>query len=711
LTDAWNFDGAPPTDDAHSAVTLVEGSTFCLSAPNGDISPGTIHGLFFRDTRILSRWELRIDGRSLDPLVVQHEAPFSATFVCRTPPRAGRADSTLLVVRRRYVGDGMREDVVIENLSNEAAGCTVTLLADSDFADLFEVKENRVSGGVGRISTQVADGLLADYRWMGQSRGVRVSAEPAPEYGPGLVSFQVVVPARGSWSATIQVQAAVNDVLLPGRYAPGQPVSRPEQLLSAWREQGPVFSEGPAGVLGTFQQSQEDLGVLRIFDHDHPDRVAVAAGAPWFMSLFGRDSLLSAWMALPIDLRLAVGTLQTLAGYQGEAVNPMTEEQPGRIMHEMRTGMQTALALGGAKVYFGTADATPLFVMLLDEVRRWGAPAEEVAALLPAADRALAWIAEYGDADGDGFVEYRRATDRGLVNQGWKDSGDGVNFASGRLADTPIALCEVQAYTYAAYHARARLALAEGDDQQAQEWSGRADKLRSAFNSAFWLPDREYFAIALDGDKRPVDALASNMGHCLWTGIVDDDKAAAVAAHLLSPEMFSGWGIRTLATSMGAYNPMSYHNGSVWPHDNAVAVAGLMRYGFVDEAQKVALAILDAAEAFGGRLPELFCGFDRDRFNAPVGYPTSCSPQAWAAATPFHLLRSLLRLEPSLPEGRLTLSPVLPESLLPLRIDRLRIGDGVLSLDLRTEGNSIRQAPDGLIVQLGAGAGAPRAGR
>jgi glycogen debranching enzyme len=325
LTDAWNFDGAPPTDDAHSAVTLVEGSTFCLSAPNGDISPGTIHGLFFRDTRILSRWELRIDGRSLDPLVVQHEAPFSATFVCRTPPRAGRADSTLLVVRRRYVGDGMREDVVIENLSNEAAGCTVTLLADSDFADLFEVKENRVSGGVGRISTQVADGLFADYRWMGQSRGVRVSAEPAPEYGPGLVSFQVVVPARGSWSATIQVQAAVNDVLLPGRYAPGQPASRPEQLLSAWREQGPVFSEGPAGVLGTLQQSQEDLGVLRIFDHDHPDRVAVAAGAPWFMSLFGRDSLLSAWMALPIDLRLAVGTLQTLAGYQGEAVNPMTE--------------------------------------------------------------------------------------------------------------------------------------------------------------------------------------------------------------------------------------------------------------------------------------------------------------------------------------------------------------------------------------------------
>ena len=712
MTDAWNFDGAPPTDEAHSAVTLVEGSTFCIGAPNGDISPGTIQGLFFRDTRILSRWELRIDGRSPDPLVVQHEAPFSASFVCRTPPRAGRADSTLLVIRRRYVGDGMREDLVLENLSHEAAGCTITLLADFDFADLFEVKENRVGGGIGRLSTQIADGLLGDYRWMGHSRGVRVSAEPPPDYSPGLISFQVVVPARGTWEACLQVQAAVNDVLLPGRHACGQPVgvSRPDQLLSAWREQGPVFSEAPAPLLNTLTQSQEDLGVLRIFDHEHPERAAVAAGAPWFMSLFGRDSLLSAWMALPIDTRLAVGTLQTLAHYQGEADNPMTEEQPGRIMHEMRAGMQTSLALGGSNVYYGTADATSLFVMLLDEVWRWGAPAEEVMALLPHADRALAWIAEYGDVDGDGFVEYRRATDRGLVNQGWKDSGDGVNFRSGRLADPPIALCEVQGYTYAAYVARARLAHAEGNGEQAQEWTERAEKLKSAFNQAFWLEDRGYFAIALDGDKRPVDALASNMAHCLWTGIVDDDKAASVVAHLLSPEMFTGWGIRTLASSMGAYNPMSYHNGSVWPHDNAIAVSGLVRYGFVAEAQQVALAVLDAAEAFGGRLPELFCGFDRDRFTAPVQYPTSCSPQAWAAATPVHLLRSLLRLEPSLPEGRLTLSPVLPESLLPLRIDRLRIGDGVLSLDLRAEGNSIRQAPDGLIVQLGAG-NAPRAAR
>jgi glycogen debranching enzyme len=714
MTEQWTFGGMPPVEESHTTVTLVEGSTFCIGGANGDLHPSATHGLFFRDTRILSRWEIRVDGHPLQPLVVQRDDPFSAVFVCRTPPRPGHADSTLLVQRYRYVGDGMQEDLVIENLASEAAGCTVTVLVDADFADLFEVKENRVATRSGRIGVQVADGYHAEYRWMGRSRGVRVSADPVPEYMPNLLSFKVVVPARGRWEACLHVQASVNEVLVPTRLHAGEHggQSRPERQLTQWLEAGPVLSGGRPGLLTTLRQSQEDLGVLRIFDAEHPDRAAVAAGAPWFMSLFGRDSLLSAWMALPLDRQLAIGTLHTLARHQGETTDPLTEEQPGRIMHEMRSGMRTSLALGGGSVYYGTADATPLFVMLLDEVRRWGAAPEDVASLLPHADRALAWILSDGDSDGDGFVEYRRATDRGLANQGWKDSWDGVNFASGRLAEAPIALCEVQGYAYAAFQARARLAAADGDRDLAGDWSERASKLKSAFNHAFWLPDRGYYAIALDADKRPVDALASNMAHCLWSGIVDDDKAAAVAERLLSPEMFSGWGIRTLAATMGAYNPMSYHNGSVWPHDNAIAVAGLMRYGFVREAQIVALAVLDAAEAFGGRLPELFCGFDRRRFGSPVQYPTSCSPQAWAAATPVHLLRTLLRLEPSLPEGRLVLSPVLPEPLLPLRMERMRIGDGVLTLDVGAAGCSITQAPDGVIVQLAsAGGHDPRSDR
>ena len=296
--------------------------------------------------------------------------------------------------------------------------------------------------------------------------------------------------------------------------------------------------------------------------------------------------------------------------------------------------MDAARSLGGGSVYYGSIDSTPLFVMLLGELHLWGAEPADVAELLPAADRALDWIEQYGDRDGDGYVEYERATDRGLRNQGWKDSFDGVTFADGRIADTPIALAEVQGYAYAAYVARAEIAERAGDTGTAERWLDRAAALRVSFNRDFWLPEHGWFALGLDRDKRPIDSLASNIGHCLWTGIVDEDKAEPVAEHLLSPEMFTGWGVRTLASSMSAYNPMSYHNGSVWPHDNALIAAGLMRYGYVEHAQRIATGLLDAAARFGGRLPELFCGFDRTEFDAPVPYPTSCSPQAWAAASP-----------------------------------------------------------------------------
>jgi glycogen debranching enzyme len=714
MTAQWTFNGEPPVAGTGGDVTLVEGSTFCIGTPTGDLNPGSVHGLFFRDTRILSRWEVRVDGHPVQPLLVEQHDPFSALFVGRTAPRPGRADSTVLLRRHRYIGDGMREDLVLENLSAEAVGCTVIVLVDADFADLFEVKENRVAASTGRVATQATDSFRAEYRWMGHSRGVRVSAEPEPEYLPNVLSFEAVIPARGRWSACLQVQAVVDEVGVVGRHLCGEPLgqSRPDQVLTAWRQQIPILTGSRPGLRATLSRSQEDLGVLRIFDPEHPERVAVAAGAPWYMSLFGRDSLLSAWMALPIDRSLAIGTLQMLASYQGKASNPLTDEQPGRIMHERRSGLATGLMLGGSDVYYGTADATSLFVMLLEQAHRWGANPDEVAALLPHADRALDWILTDGDRDGDSFVEYRRATDRGLVNQGWKDSFDGVNFANGRLAEAPIALCEVQGYTYAAFGARSRLAAVGGNSEAAQLWAERAAKLKSAFNDAFWLPEQGYYAVALDGDKRPVDALASNMAHCLWTGIIDEEHAAAVVEHLVSPQMFTGWGIRTLASSMGAYNPMSYHNGSVWPHDNALAVDGMMRYGFVDAAQRVASGLLDAAEWFGGRLPELFCGFDRTQFANPVAYPTSCSPQAWAAATPIHLLRTLLRLEPDLPAGRLAVSPVVPESLLPLAIEQLQVGDGRLALTIDATGScSITHAPDGLIVQLAAGSGPRRAAR
>jgi glycogen debranching enzyme len=331
--------------------------------------------------------------------------------------------------------------------------------------------------------------------------------------------------------------------------------------------------------------------------------------------------------------------------------------------------------------------------VLLGEAWRWGLADVELEQLLPHADRALDWVTTHGDADEDGLVEYKRLTDRGLRNQGWKDSWDGINFADGRIAEPPIALCEVQGYVYAALHARASIARHQGDHAKADSLTRRAGDLKATFNQRFWLADRGWFAVGLDRDKTPIDALTSNVGHCLWTGIVDEDKAARVAEVLLSKEMFSGWGVRTLATTMGAYNPLSYHNGSVWPHDNAIAAAGLMRYGYVEEAQTIAEAILDAAQCFNGRLPELFTGIDRSMFPKPVPYPTSCSPQAWAAATPLLLLRSLLRFDPDLPRGELRIDPALPRAFPRLRINHLPLADTRLTVAAHGHRASIHGLP------------------
>src|SRR5438132_1488009 len=462
MAEPWTYASEVPHLGPSGTVTLVEGSAFCISGRSGDMAPNVPQGFFFRDTRFVSRLELRVNGHAPEPLAAESLDPFSATFVLRTRPRAGRADSPLVVFRHRYVGRGLREDIVIRNYGEEPAYCSLELLVDADFADLRAI------------------------------------------------------------------------------------VTR----------------------------SAEDLGALRIFDPDYPERAVVAAGAPWFMTLFGRDSLITAWMALLVDPDLALGVLQTLARFQGDKVDPRYDEEPGKILHEMRFGGAASLSLGGGQVYYGTADATPLFVMLLGELRRWGLAPELVDSLLPHADRALTWIEEYGDVDGDGYVEYQRSSDRGLANQGWKDSWDAVRFQDGRLAKAPIALCEVQAYVYSAYLARAFFALEADDERTWLHYRDKAHQLKAAFNRDFWLEDRGWFAMGLDGEKKPIDALASNMGHCLWTGIVDTDKASLVAERLLAPDMFSGWGIRTLSERAVGYNPMSYRVGSVWPHDNAILAPG-----------------------------------------------------------------------------------------------------------------------------------------
>jgi glycogen debranching enzyme len=709
----WTFEGAPATTGAPDGqVTLLDGTTFCISETSGDLRPGGAQGLFVRDTRLISRLELSINGHVPEPLAPQAREPFACTFLSRMPPLPGLADSTMLVSRDRLLDDGMREEITLRNMSGEPLPVTLRIGIGGDFADVFEVKEGRAHADQARVegmTVSVGEDAILLSRVVGAAeRGARIAGEHRPdaelEVSASQLTWHAVVPAHGSWSTTLQITPSLNGKDLVEYRSRAHPngerpaaadgerhaaAGGPEQRLADWRSQSPLLRASDPRLATVFAASTEDLGSLRIFDPEHADRMVIAAGAPWFMTLFGRDSLLTSWMLLPLDPSLALGTMRTLASLQGTKVSPATEEEPGKILHEMRAGMQASLWLGGSSVYYGTVDATPLFVMLLGELRRWGLDREIVDELLPHADRALDWIVNYGDRDGDGFIEYGRTTELGLANQGWKDSFDGVTFADGTMAEPPIALAEVQGYAYAAFLAKSHFCREREDTAGEALWADRAQDLKDRFNQAFWMPEKGYFALGLDGQKRQIDSLASNMGHCLWTGIVDAGKAGSVAKALTGPEMFSGYGIRTLGIGSAAFNPMSYHNGSIWPHDNAICAAGLMRYGFVEQAQQVFTGILEAAEAFGGRLPELFCGFDRAEFAEPVSYPTSCSPQAWASAAPFHLLRTLLRFDPSVPSGKLWCDPAIPSKFLPLRIDSLHVAGARVSVDVRDDGWSL----------------------
>ncbi|MEU7765186.1 glycogen debranching N-terminal domain-containing protein [Nocardia sp. NPDC049190] len=684
--------GEPAGFGGCGSVTLVEGGTFCLSNRHGDVEPGKPHGLFFRDARVLSRWELLVDGKPAEPLSVLSPEAFAARFVLRRPPQAGLADSTLLVVRERIVADGMHELLTLENMSREPTAVLLELHVDADFVDLFAVKEGR--GGHGRADLTVADGELVLHDHADRMRGISVSATVQPEVMPGTLVWRVIVPVGECWQTEIIAQPTLGNQRFQA-VAPGEHygVSAPGRKIEAWRDTATDIVASDPVLTRVLRRTESDLGALQIHDESGDGRPFVAAGAPWFMTLFGRDSLLTAWMALPLEVDLALGTLQQLAELQGQEVNPLTEEEPGRIMHEMRRGPAGGQVLGG-NIYYGTADATPLFVMLLAECHRWGAHPEAIRELLPAADAALRWITEYGDRDGDGFVEYRRATDRGLINQGWKDSYDGINDATGHIAKAPIALCEVQGYVHAALLARADLAEVFDDIRLAGRLRERAAELRGKFAEQFWLPERGWYAVALDGGKRQVDALTSNVAHCLWSGIASDEHAAELVMRLSGPEMDTGFGLRTLASNMGAYNPMSYHCGSVWPHDTAIAVAGLLRYrhlpGAVELATQLASGLLDAAASFDGRLPELFCGFPRSRFASPVPYPTSCSPQAWASAAPLLLVRAFLGLDPDVPNRTLTVRPQLPPTWGKVSLKALRLG--AITVDLDAEGDQITAA-------------------
>ena len=705
-------------------VTLVEGGSFCVSGPTGDIAEaraGAGHGLYVADRRLLSRLVMTVNGRPVEPIDHYHEDPAAVTFVGRasragegSDDGAGATTSTgddrpgddappggsgLVVVRRRTLDIGLRDQVELRNPGDEPSYVEVEVEVATDLATVGMVRAG--SPLPEPVAPEPGGAEILLVRGKGRARvGCRVTGTAGVAASDGTLRWEAIVPARSAWTLTLVVAPVVEGAeLVPGPLlAPDAPRSESARQLARWYRAVPRVASDHQALQSAVRRSARDLGSLRVLDPEYPGRAVVAAASPWHLALHGRDALLTSWMSLIVDPELALGTLETLARLQGKEVDERTEEEPGRILHRVRFGAAGfGSGAGSARpIGYGAVDTTPLFVMLLGELRRWGLAHEVVERLLPHADRALEWITLCGDRDGDGYVEYQRATDRGQRHQAWKDSASPVRFPDGTPARGPLALAEVQAYVYAAYRARAHFAVEAGEDDVARRWAARAADLRVAFNRDFWVDDG-WLALALDGDKVQVPALASNVGHCLWSGIVDEDKAAVLVKHLLSDDLFSGWGVRTLAGSATGFDPLAPHTGAVWPHDNALCVAGLVRYGFVDEAHRILLAQLDAADHDGGRLAVLG-GFDREDLAAPVRYPDACTTRAWSAAAPLLHLRSLLRLDPYVPQGKLWLSPVLPPVVRSLRVERIPLLGGTVTVAVDGDRVEVDDLPAGIEV-------------
>ena len=658
----------------HELCTCLRAPTVALSGADGQIREDGAQGLFSADIRLLSRAEVEVDGIELEPISGALRGADRAEFVAllRGLGDAG-PDPTVWLRRDRTVRpDGMDESFTIENASGSAIALTLMLCWAADLADIESVKAGVAACSVepGELTPAGVVFRTADVRATAQAPGADLTVNA----GQASARWRLEVPAREA----VTVRAAIT-VVDSGAAVIAAPdgaaaLALPADAGSPRRPGGPGRGGGsPArSTVGGLtvvaddrrvgrlvSQSLADLAALRMATPELPDDTFYAAGSPWYLTLFGRDSLWAARMGLPLGTAVAAGTLRTLAARQATSTDVATAAEPGKILHELRRSRRSLADPLLPPVYYGTVDATLLWIILLEQAWRWGLPEDVVAGLLPAAERGLRWMAESGDSDGDGFLEYADTSGRGLTNQGWKDSGDAVRFADGRIADGPVALAEVQGYAYQAALAGAGLLDALGRPG-AGRWREFAAELAGKFREKYWCADDlgSYPALALDGSKNRVDAPASNMGHLLQSGILSADESAAVADRLVGPDLSSGFGLRTMSAAAGGYSPLSYHCGSVWPHDTAIVVAGLSAAGFPAQAGVLTSGLLAAADAFDGRFPELYAGWSAEVTGVPVPYPAACRPQAWSAATALVLVQTLLGLQVDVPAGTLTLAPL-----------------------------------------------------
>ncbi len=705
-------------------ITLKDDQMFLVSDTAGEIKNGLEgHGLYFEDTRYLSNLELCINQQA--PQALNHNVDYniaatfhlSSPFVSQLQPVDSSISQTMTavahaisIIRKRQVQDGLVEQLKFTNFHAEPLSLDFSLKVSADFADIFEVRgyPRHLEGTASKAEVK-NNGQRLEFRSTPVKAGVAVRT---------LTFESSLVPASYE---VHELVSPLNDLTFPqvalhyqleletGQAVTLNLVARPGQG-QATGDSADLDSAGFAARVrqahATFEQWEQDCTQVETNDYlfnrfmrtsqldlrsllqRSGDYMVMTAGLPWYFSFFGRDSLVASIQTLSLNVNIAKDTLQALARYQGQEFNDWRDEEPGKILHELRRGDMTLSGEMPHGPYYGSVDSTLLFIWCYALTLQWTGDQEFFKELWPKVERGLDWAKNYGDQDGDGFIEFNRRSERGILHQGWKDSDESMGGSLGPRPAGPIALVEVQGYYYAALAETAKVLRRFGDAAQqarAQSLADQAARLKEQFNQKFWWPEENFFAQALDGQKAQVRNITSNPGHCLWSGIVDEDKAAQVAARLMQPDMLSGWGIRTINTLDPTYNPMSYHNGSIWPHDNSLIAAGLRRYGFDREALTLIEQLLDAATTFpDSRLPELYCGFPRVEDGieeaAPAAYPVSCSPQAWAAGSGPLLLQTLLGLQPDADTLGVAARPVLPAKVDHLTLQGLKIGNRRINL-------------------------------
>ncbi len=677
-------------------LVVKEGELFLYSDIEGNVAPEDTSGLglYLQDTRFLKTFNMTLFGSS--PVLLSSTADrgymsqielTNADFMM--PDGMVVPQETINIRRIRVVNGRLFELVRIKNYNHFPVDISLEIEFDSDFADMFEVRGTRRTKYGTRLAPKVTrDSILLAYLGLDdilRKTYIRMETPPAAIEGT-TATFRFRLAPRERSVVKFDIEPVLPTTSSSGSVSFNRAIGDMRKSYEQWFAGTTRIETDNELFTAVLQSSQRDLRMLAT---ETQFGFFLSAGVPWFVTPFGRDTIITCLQIMMLDTHPAVETSNVFTQLQGKTVDPWRDEEPGKIFHEIRRGELANIRAIPHTPYFGSADSTALYLIMISEIVRWTGDLKIAQQITAPINQALEWLDRFGDADGDGFIEYETKSRRGLVNQGWKDSGNSVVHADGRLAEAPIALAEVQAYAYLAKRRMSELFALMGDGRRAAEVSAQANALKKRFNEAFWMPDEGYYAMALDKDKQQVRTITSNPAHGFWTGIIDDDKSGRVAGRLLMPDMFSGWGIRTMSKASLNYNPMSYHNGSVWPHDNAIIIRGLKKYGFTEAANRISSGLFEAALHYDYyRLPELFCGFTKRAITRPVNYPVACSPQAWASGAIFMILQAMLGIEADAPSDTVYVnSPSLPGWLRETDIRDLRIGGSRLSLKFRRDGD------------------------